>query len=102
MIDIEDISKASSEPTSITKESQLIEDEAPWRRPTSIRLNQSNQNENPPKSECSGNIHESRFTTHLLIPYQFNSIEVPEKESTNALDTEVMLRRTQSFENDEK
>lgn len=65
VIDIEDISKAPSEPTSITKESRLIEDEAPWRRPTAIRLNQSNQNENPPKSECSGNIHESRFPTHF-------------------------------------
>lgn len=51
-VDIEDISTAPSEPTPITKESQLIEDEAPWRRPTSIRLNQSNQNESPPKSEC--------------------------------------------------
>lgn len=28
--------------------------------------------------------------------------EVPEKEASNALDSEVMLRRTQSFENDEK
>lgn len=50
-VNIEDISKVPSEPTPITKESQLIEDEAPWRRPTPIRLNQSNQNESPPKSE---------------------------------------------------
>ncbi|XP_031620321.1 protein phosphatase 1 regulatory subunit 12A isoform X2 [Contarinia nasturtii] len=70
--------KPPSEPAPIAKESQLIEDEAPWRRPTSIRLNRSNQHENPPK------------------------IQVPEKESPNTLDSEVMLRRTQSFENDEK
>ncbi|XP_055325593.1 protein phosphatase 1 regulatory subunit 12A isoform X18 [Sitodiplosis mosellana] len=74
----EDIPKPPSEPAPIAKESQLIEDEAPWRRPTSIRLTRTNQNENPPK------------------------IQVPEKESPNTLDSEVMLRRTQSFENDEK
>lgn len=45
----EEIPKPPSEPAPIAKESQLIEDEAPWRRPTSIRLNRSNQMENPPK-----------------------------------------------------
>lgn len=45
----EDIPKPPSEPAPIAKESQLIEDEAPWRRPTSIRLNRTNQHENPPK-----------------------------------------------------
>lgn len=46
---IEDIPKPPSEPAPLAKESQLIEDEVSWRRPTSIRLNRSNQHENPPK-----------------------------------------------------
>lgn len=46
---LEDIPKPPSDPAPTAKESQLIEDEAPWRRPTSIRLNRSNQLENPPK-----------------------------------------------------
>lgn len=45
----EDIPKPPTEPAPIAKDSQLIEDEAPWRRPTSIRLNRSNQHESPPK-----------------------------------------------------
>lgn len=45
----EDIPKPPSDPAPLAKESQLIEDEAPWRRPTSIRLTRTNQNENPPK-----------------------------------------------------
>lgn len=45
----EDIPKPPSDPAPTAKESQLIEDEAPWRRPTSIRLNRSNQLDNPPK-----------------------------------------------------
>lgn len=107
---LEEIPKPPSDPAPTAKESQLIEDEAPWRRPTSIRLNRSNQLENPPKIR-NYLICIDDYTEHSSVIIMFcclihfpNTIlaEVPEKESTNTLDSEVMLRRTQSFENDEK
>lgn len=127
---LEDIPKPPSDPAPTAKESQLIEDEAPWRRPTSIRLNRSNQLENPPKTRNDHthfnqiihshkktedkNTHTQNSLVSLKLIDFFSSVfycsfcmhnlatEVPEKESPNALDSEVMLRRTQSFENDEK
>lgn len=45
----EDIPKSPNEPAPIAKESHLIEDEAPWRRPTTIRVNRNAQHDSPPK-----------------------------------------------------
>lgn len=49
----EEIPKPPSEPAPIAKDKNLIEDDAPWRRPNSIRLNRTAQPESPPKIRTS-------------------------------------------------
>ena len=73
----------------LTKEKDSSEDS---RRKTAT----STQQESPPK------IRESKSVNYSLdITHDFLSAEVPDKEN-QTIDSEVILRRTQSFENDEK
>jgi hypothetical protein len=94
----DDKPKAKLEPTTpspVSKETNELENDAPWRRITSLR-NRSQQ-DSPPKisKETMPTLQSSLKLYGYFLPV------VPEKEN-KVSEPEVILRRTQSFENDEK
>lgn len=91
-----------------TNETPATEDEAPWRRNNVTRVRSTNE------SPIKNRMYFVIFVFYLikfndLLPYFVGIIyllEVPDNEvsskTNNTTETDVILRRTQSFENDEK